>query len=64
MPQKQEAKNLDAKALPTNESDLAKGGVAAPPKAKRKLTNRKLKKLATKHKPPQTWFDNDADESW
>ena len=32
------------------------------PKAKRRLTNNKLRALAAKHQPPQSWYDNDGDE--
>ena len=33
------------------------------PKARRRLTNSKLRALAATHRPPQSWYDNDADES-
>lgn len=31
-------------------------------KPKRRISNSDLKALSTNHKPPQNWYDNDADD--
>jgi len=44
-----------AKKVQVNHS--ANAVAIAPPKRKSLLTHAKLKKLAAKHKPPQSWYD-------